>query len=97
MGMAAFKRAATRRLGAAVSNGLFLAVLLSCGGGGGGEVPVQPCSVQSLTLSPSSVSLTVGESTALTPNVSTANCSAPPPISWSSAAPNIASVDGSGE
>ncbi|HWC75406.1 MAG TPA: Ig-like domain-containing protein, partial [Gemmatimonadales bacterium] len=81
------------RLGIIVIVGLCLALVASC------ELlkPIQPVSdVASITITPSSDSLLVGDSVQLTATVVMSNGQSPPSVSWLSASSAVASVSGLG-
>jgi hypothetical protein len=63
-----------------------------CGGGGTDE----GCTVSSVTIQPSQVTLTLGTSTTLTASVTSSNCGSPPLVSWISSDPAVVSIVANG-
>jgi len=76
------------RSGSAIA---LLAVVSACK-----ETSPPPCTVSGVAVSPSTASLTPGGTTQLNAAVSASNCSPTPSASWSSSAPNIATVSPTG-
>lgn len=60
--------------------------------------PIEPavCSVTSVSVTPSSVSVSAGGTTSLQASVSTSDCLTAPTVLWSSATPSVATVDAQG-
>ena len=71
-------------------------LLLACGGGDSGGAPAAPCVVQSLSIAPATASLQAGRTLDLTVGVVQQNCGTVA-VSWSTSAPNVATVGPSGQ
>lgn len=63
-------------------------------GGDNGTDP--PCTVSSVVVQPSSVSILVGENASLSASLSTANCTSAPSVSWASSSASQVSITGAG-
>lgn len=70
-----------------------LAVVAACGGST--DAP-PPCVVASVGVSPASASLTPGGTQTLSASINSSNCTTAPTASWSSSAPNVATVTPAG-
>ena len=84
----------TRRHGIALA--LLACLTISCGGGGDPIVQPRVCTVSAVGVAPTTASIVVGATTALTATATAQNCSPVPTPVWTSGTPSVASVSAAG-